>query len=63
LRDFVDSDGNTGNHQEQLQVYGRKGESCHRCGTLIQRMVISQRSTCFCPDCQPPSGRSRARIR
>ncbi len=60
LRDFVNSEGDTGNHQEKLQVYGRKGESCHRCGTLIKRMVISQRSTCFCPACQPRSGRSRA---
>jgi formamidopyrimidine-DNA glycosylase len=59
LRDFVNSDGNAGNHQEELQVYGRKGESCHRCGTPIQRMVISQRSTCFCPACQPRGGRSR----
>ena len=60
LRDFVNSDGNTGNHQEKLQVYGRKGESCHRCGTLIQRIVISQRSSSFCPACQPRGGRSRA---
>ncbi len=61
LRDFVNSDGYSGSHQEKLQVYGRKGESCHRCNTLIQRMVISQRSTCFCPACQPRGGRSPAR--
>ncbi len=61
LRDYVNSDGERGNHQEELQVYGRKGESCHRCGTVIQRMVISQRSTCFCPACQPRGGRSPAR--
>ncbi len=59
LRDFVNSDGNIGTHQEKLQVYGRRGESCHRCGTLIQRMVISQRSTCFCPACQPRGGKLR----
>ncbi len=56
LRDYVNSDGKAGSHQEQLQVYGRKGESCHRCKTLIQKMVISQRSSSFCPNCQPRGG-------
>ena len=57
LRDFVNSDGRAGNHQEKLQVYGRKGESCHKCGTQIQKMVISQRGSCFCPTCQTRGGR------
>ena len=57
FRDFVNSDGEPGNHQEKLSVYGRQGESCHCCGTLIQKLVIGQRGSCFCPECQPRRGR------
>lgn len=42
-----------GNFQSRLRVYGRTGEPCLICGTTIQRMVIGQRSTHFCPRCQP----------
>ena len=56
LRDFVNSDGEAGSHQEKLMVYGRQGEACHRCGTLIQKIVISQRSSSFCSTCQPRGG-------
>jgi formamidopyrimidine-DNA glycosylase len=53
IRDFVDPDGEEGGNQEFLQVYGRKGDNCLHCGTAIQRVVISQRSSHFCPHCQP----------
>ncbi|MDA2932918.1 bifunctional DNA-formamidopyrimidine glycosylase/DNA-(apurinic or apyrimidinic site) lyase [Acidobacteria bacterium AH-259-D05] len=56
FRDYVKSDGEAGNHQENLRVYGREGESCHRCGTIIQRIVIGQRGTRFCSTCQPRRG-------
>ncbi|MHB8420724.1 MAG: bifunctional DNA-formamidopyrimidine glycosylase/DNA-(apurinic or apyrimidinic site) lyase [Myxococcales bacterium] len=35
-------------------VYGRAGEPCRRCGTPIVQEVQGQRSTYFCPTCQPP---------
>jgi len=40
---------------ENLWVYGRKGESCRRCGTPIQRRLQgpNARSTYWCPTCQP----------
>jgi endonuclease-8 len=40
---------------ENLWVYGRKGESCRRCGTAIQRALQgpNARSTYWCPTCQP----------
>jgi formamidopyrimidine-DNA glycosylase len=48
-------------------VYGRTGEKCSRCGSVIRKIVVSQRSTHFCPRCQKTprvsarsSGRSRA---
>ena len=52
LRDFVDSDGREGKHQEFLNVYGRKGQSCPNCSTEIEKTFISQRGTHFCPNCQ-----------
>lgn len=52
LRDFRDAHGMDGAYQEQASVYGREGQPCVKCGTPIRRVVISQRSTFFCPRCQ-----------
>ena len=45
-------DGRAGEYVDRLRVYGRDGESCRRCGGLIRRTVIRQRSTHWCPACQ-----------
>lgn len=63
LRDYVDSEGRRGTHQERLMVYGRDGLPCRRCGVLLERIVISQRGTHFCPRCQPRRARSATRKR
>ncbi len=42
-----------GHFQEHFAVYGRAGQPCHRCGQPIQRILVAQRSTFFCPSCQP----------
>jgi formamidopyrimidine-DNA glycosylase len=42
-----------GDFQNYFNVYGRKGEPCPECGTPIARIVIGQRGTHFCPNCQP----------
>ncbi|MCB0352034.1 MAG: bifunctional DNA-formamidopyrimidine glycosylase/DNA-(apurinic or apyrimidinic site) lyase [Bdellovibrionales bacterium] len=34
------------------QAYGRTGEPCHRCESAIERIVVAQRGTHFCPRCQ-----------
>lgn len=52
LRDFRDAHGVAGSFQMQAQVYGREGQTCHRCGGTIRRIVQGQRSTFFCPSCQ-----------
>jgi formamidopyrimidine-DNA glycosylase len=52
ISDYVNASGKTGYFQLQLAVYGRKGESCHNCGTLIEKSVIGGRATFFCPQCQ-----------
>jgi formamidopyrimidine-DNA glycosylase len=50
--DYVGADGEPGDNAERLSVYRRTGEPCLRCGTPIERIVIGQRSTHFCPHCQ-----------
>jgi formamidopyrimidine-DNA glycosylase len=48
-----------GSFQNSFRVYGRTGEACPVCGTPIQRILVGQRSTHYCPVCQPdPSGRT-----
>lgn len=42
-----------GDFQNYFRVYGRTGQPCPVCGTPIQRTVIGQRSSHFCPVCQP----------
>ncbi|HEX9633952.1 MAG TPA: bifunctional DNA-formamidopyrimidine glycosylase/DNA-(apurinic or apyrimidinic site) lyase [Candidatus Limnocylindria bacterium] len=50
--DYVGADGEPGENAERLAVYQRTDEPCLRCGRPIQRIVIGQRSTHFCPNCQ-----------
>ena len=51
--DYVGADGEPGDNAERLAVYQRTGAPCLRCGRPIARMVIGQRSTHYCPRCQP----------
>jgi endonuclease-8 len=39
-------------HGRQLWVYGRAGEPCRRCGTLIETDKGGERVTYWCPTCQ-----------
>jgi formamidopyrimidine-DNA glycosylase len=41
-----------GDFQNYFQVYQRTGEPCYRCGTPVERIVVGQRGTHFCPKCQ-----------
>jgi formamidopyrimidine-DNA glycosylase len=45
-------DGRAGDYLDRLMVYGRTDEPCLVCGTPIERTVIAQRSSHFCPHCQ-----------
>lgn len=51
-RDYRDARGAAGTFQEQLAVYGCKGEPCPRCGRPLERTVTAGRGTYFCPHCQ-----------
>jgi formamidopyrimidine-DNA glycosylase len=53
LRDYVDGNGQPGDFQTTLYVYGREGESCRVCGTSIRAVRQGGRATTFCPRCQP----------
>lgn len=46
-------DGEGGGFQHSHHVYGRAGQPCGRCGTPIEKIVLGQRGTHFCPVCQP----------
>ena len=41
-----------GRNAEELNVFRRTGEACPRCGGIISRIRIAQRSSHICPDCQ-----------
>lgn len=41
-----------GEFQNYFRVYDREGEPCKVCGTLIQKLVVGQRGTHICPNCQ-----------
>ncbi len=53
LRDYVDGDGQPGEFQTTLYVYGREGAACRVCGTPIRSVRQGGRATTFCPRCQP----------
>jgi formamidopyrimidine-DNA glycosylase len=46
-------DGQSGAFADLLSVYGREGQPCPRCRTDIERIVVTQRGTHLCPQCQP----------
>ena len=52
LKDFVQAEGNPGYFQQQLNVYGRSGELCHVCQSIVKQMRQGQRSTFYCAKCQ-----------
>lgn len=53
IHTYKNAEGKSGAYQEQLQVYGKKGEPCPRCQTPIEKIKVGGRGTHFCPNCQP----------
>ena len=49
---YVNVNGASGYFARDLEVYGREGMPCSRCGTPIKRMAFMNRSSHFCPKCQ-----------
>jgi formamidopyrimidine-DNA glycosylase len=50
---YVDVNGERGYFERSLEAYGREGQPCTRCGTPIVRVSFMNRSSYFCPVCQP----------
>lgn len=44
--------GEKGTHQNYLQVYGRDGQKCLKCGGIIKRTTLGGRGTFYCENCQ-----------
>lgn len=49
---FVNALGQEGNYQKHALVYGKEGEKCRVCSSIIQKMQLGGRGTYFCPVCQ-----------
>jgi formamidopyrimidine-DNA glycosylase len=52
IRDYRQADGQKGEFQEQLLVYGRAGLSCRQCAQPVKQKVIGGRSSFWCATCQ-----------
>ena len=50
---YVNVNGASGYFERSLQAYGQEGEPCQRCGTPIRRDAFMNRSSYWCPHCQP----------
>ncbi len=52
IRDYRDAHGNAGAFQNLFRVYGRSGQACMTCGTMLSTAKIAGRTTVFCQRCQ-----------
>ncbi|MFC4533612.1 bifunctional DNA-formamidopyrimidine glycosylase/DNA-(apurinic or apyrimidinic site) lyase [Sphaerisporangium dianthi] len=52
---YVNVNGESGYFDRSLNVYGREGEPCGRCGAPVLREAFMNRSSYSCPRCQPRS--------
>lgn len=52
LRDYTDASGQPGENAPTLRVYGRGGQPCLVCQTILKSTVLQQRTTVYCPQCQ-----------
>ncbi len=50
---YVNVNGQSGYFDRSLNVYGREDRNCRRCGTVIRRAKFMNRSSFYCPACQP----------
>lgn len=62
---YVNVNGQSGYFERSLNAYGREGEPCRRCGTIMRREQFMNRSSYYCPRCQRrdrPTARERKQI-
>ncbi|MGD0355895.1 MAG: DNA-formamidopyrimidine glycosylase [Dehalococcoidia bacterium] len=63
IRNYRCPDGQAGTAHEEFAVAHREGQSCPRCGGKIARIVVGQRGTYYCPNCQPLKNNSKRTTR
>ena len=51
--DYVNSSGDAGSFQDEFCVYGCKGKQCQHCGSVLESIKVSGRTSTYCPCCQP----------
>ena len=54
IKDFASAEGESGNFQQEFNVYNREKKKCKtkKCTGIIKKISISGRSSFFCPRCQ-----------
>lgn len=57
---YVNVNGESGYFDRSLEAYGQEGRPCSRCHTPIRRVPFANRSSYFCPRCQPAPRARRA---
>jgi formamidopyrimidine-DNA glycosylase len=60
---YVNVNGESGYFERSLDAYGREGEPCRRCGAVMRREKFMNRSSFYCPRCQPKPRQARPRVR
>jgi len=60
---YVNVNGESGYFERSLDAYGREGEPCRRCGAVMRREKFMNRSSFYCPRCQPKLRQARPRAR
>jgi formamidopyrimidine-DNA glycosylase len=56
---YVNVNGESGYFDRSLNAYGREGRNCRRCGAVMRREKFMNRSSFYCPTCQPRPRRPR----
>jgi formamidopyrimidine-DNA glycosylase len=59
---YVNVNGESGYFDRSLDAYGREGKHCRRCGAVIRREKFMNRSSFYCPRCQPRPRASSVRL-
>jgi formamidopyrimidine-DNA glycosylase len=52
IRTYHPAQGVSGSMQTNLMAYGREGQPCLKCGTLMEKRYVGGRGTTYCPNCQ-----------
>ena len=59
---YVNVNGQSGYFDRSLHAYGQEGRPCDRCGAPVRRVAFMNRSSYFCPVCQPAPTRAAVRM-